>query len=317
MYLLWVKLHNILLVAFNREGISRIASLLGVPKKMDSCTSATCDNLWGRTGFAKVLIDIWATAELKRTIDVVIPDLDGKEDARQRGFYASDQKEWVPKKAIGTIDPNDVGKQMEEGETSGTKLPVEPVVVLQVNNPLADRVPDVGVISNTIEVASEKDNNVETSKNPLYTPAPRPGECFLTKVDDSRVTVRTKSAGPSSVAPDKPFVQSVVNSIRTYTARRGVYTPATENSFFGYNWVRLESILIDFRLFSELSSFSESEFIFSESESMFSESENHIFRIGIYVFRIGKYVVFSEVFCFVMPFPDWKPTLFRIGKLAS
>ncbi|KAJ9556411.1 hypothetical protein OSB04_011025 [Centaurea solstitialis] len=46
------------------------------------------------------------------------------------------------------------------------------------------------------------------------------------------------------------------------------------------------------------------------------------FRIGIHVFRIGKYVVFSEVFRFVMPFPDWKPTfsesgnwlVFRIGK---
>ncbi|KAJ9553001.1 hypothetical protein OSB04_017046 [Centaurea solstitialis] len=77
---LWVKLHNVPLVAFNTEGISRIVSLLGMPRKMDSCTSAMCDNLWGRPGFAKVLIDVWVTGDLKRSIDVVIPDLKGNGD---------------------------------------------------------------------------------------------------------------------------------------------------------------------------------------------------------------------------------------------
>ncbi|KAJ9538885.1 hypothetical protein OSB04_031618 [Centaurea solstitialis] len=35
---LWVKIHNIPLVAFNNEGISRIASALGIPIRMDACT---------------------------------------------------------------------------------------------------------------------------------------------------------------------------------------------------------------------------------------------------------------------------------------
>src|SRR5581483_5055160 len=47
---LWVKLHNIPLVAFNKEGISRIASALGVPKQMDACTASMCDKSWGRPG---------------------------------------------------------------------------------------------------------------------------------------------------------------------------------------------------------------------------------------------------------------------------
>ncbi|KAJ9536435.1 hypothetical protein OSB04_un000393 [Centaurea solstitialis] len=77
---LWVKLHNVPLVAFNKEGISRIASALGVPKQMDSCTATMCDKAWGRPGFAKVLVETWAVGELKREIQVVVPSLTGGED---------------------------------------------------------------------------------------------------------------------------------------------------------------------------------------------------------------------------------------------
>ncbi|KAJ9536012.1 hypothetical protein OSB04_un000818 [Centaurea solstitialis] len=79
---LWVKLHNVPLVAFNKEGISRIASALGVPKQMDACTASMCDKAWGRPGFAKVLIDTWAVGELKRELQVLIPDLTGSQEAR-------------------------------------------------------------------------------------------------------------------------------------------------------------------------------------------------------------------------------------------
>ncbi|KAJ9538795.1 hypothetical protein OSB04_031528 [Centaurea solstitialis] len=77
---LWVKIHNIPLVAFNREGISRIASALGVPKLMDACTTTMCDKAWGRPGFAKVLIDVWAVGELKRELEIIIPSLSGNEE---------------------------------------------------------------------------------------------------------------------------------------------------------------------------------------------------------------------------------------------
>lgn len=75
---LWIKFYNIPLVAFNREGISRIASAVGVPLKMDACTTNTCDNTWGRTSFAKVLVNVWASGDLTREVEVVIPHLSGK-----------------------------------------------------------------------------------------------------------------------------------------------------------------------------------------------------------------------------------------------
>ncbi|XP_024964371.1 uncharacterized protein LOC112504655 [Cynara cardunculus var. scolymus] len=76
---LWVKLHNIPLVAFNKERVSRIASVLGIPKQMDSCTASMCEKTWGRLGFAKVLVEVWAVVDLKRKIDVEIPNINGGE----------------------------------------------------------------------------------------------------------------------------------------------------------------------------------------------------------------------------------------------
>ena len=67
-------------MAFNTEGISRIASALCVPKQMDACTTSMCDKAWGRPGFAKVLIDTWTVGELKRELEVVMPTLDGQDD---------------------------------------------------------------------------------------------------------------------------------------------------------------------------------------------------------------------------------------------
>ncbi|KAJ9541973.1 hypothetical protein OSB04_028479 [Centaurea solstitialis] len=74
---LWVKFHNVPLVLFNQEGISRIASAVGVPKKMDACTASMCDKQWGRPGFAKVLVEVFATGELKKELEVIIPHLKG------------------------------------------------------------------------------------------------------------------------------------------------------------------------------------------------------------------------------------------------
>ncbi|KAJ9535251.1 hypothetical protein OSB04_un001656 [Centaurea solstitialis] len=44
---------------------------------MDDFTASMCDNAWGRPGFAKVLVDVWAVGDLKRELQVVIPNLYG------------------------------------------------------------------------------------------------------------------------------------------------------------------------------------------------------------------------------------------------
>ncbi|XP_024963569.1 uncharacterized protein LOC112503802 [Cynara cardunculus var. scolymus] len=90
---LWIKFFNIPLVAFNREGISRIASAVGIPLRLDACTASTCDKAWGRTNFAKVLVDVWAVGEIQRQIEVVIPRLSGNGEDIIKVVLEYD---WVP-----------------------------------------------------------------------------------------------------------------------------------------------------------------------------------------------------------------------------
>ncbi|KAJ9564711.1 hypothetical protein OSB04_000677 [Centaurea solstitialis] len=133
---LWVKFHNIPLVLFNQKGISRIASALGVPKRMDACTSSMCDNRWGQPSFAKVLVDVWATSELKKELEVVISHIkDGgcdklsscakavrhiqkKPQVDEDGFVRVEREQWRRKE---NKDTKDLTTGDKEASSSGTK----------------------------------------------------------------------------------------------------------------------------------------------------------------------------------------------------
>ena len=69
-------------MTFNKEGISRIANALGIPKQMDACTTNMCDKAWGRPGLATVMVEVWAVGELKRNLELVIPSLTGGDDVK-------------------------------------------------------------------------------------------------------------------------------------------------------------------------------------------------------------------------------------------
>lgn len=77
---LWVKMHNVPLVVFNKEGISQLASAVGEPMMMDAATLSMCEKSWGRPGFARVLINVWAVGDLKRELEVSIPNIRGGDD---------------------------------------------------------------------------------------------------------------------------------------------------------------------------------------------------------------------------------------------
>ncbi|GJZ41662.1 zinc knuckle CX2CX4HX4C containing protein [Tanacetum coccineum] len=55
--LVWVKLHNVLIVAFS-VGLSLITTKLGRPIMLDAYTSTTCLNSWGRNTYARALIEM-------------------------------------------------------------------------------------------------------------------------------------------------------------------------------------------------------------------------------------------------------------------
>ncbi|GJU18077.1 hypothetical protein Tco_1146043 [Tanacetum coccineum] len=61
----------------NEDGINLIATYLGKPIMLDSYTSSMCKDSWGRSSFARCLIEINLEAEFKESITIGKPDLDG------------------------------------------------------------------------------------------------------------------------------------------------------------------------------------------------------------------------------------------------
>ncbi|GKA27667.1 zinc knuckle CX2CX4HX4C containing protein [Tanacetum coccineum] len=89
----WVKLHNVLMVAFTSDRLSMIATKLGNPIMLDSYTSSICMESWGHGSFARVLIELDATCGLKDMLVVAIPKMEGS------GFNHSLPKQEMPKYA--------------------------------------------------------------------------------------------------------------------------------------------------------------------------------------------------------------------------
>ncbi|GKE70932.1 glucomannan 4-beta-mannosyltransferase 9-like protein [Tanacetum coccineum] len=74
----WVKLHGVLVTAFNEDGLSDIATKLGNPLMLDSYTSDMCMQSWGRSSYARVMIELRADVELKDNIVMAMPKIIGE-----------------------------------------------------------------------------------------------------------------------------------------------------------------------------------------------------------------------------------------------
>ncbi|GKB81383.1 zinc finger, CCHC-type containing protein [Tanacetum coccineum] len=71
----WVKLHGVPVTAFSEDGLSAIATKLGTPLMLDSYTSDMCMQSWGRSSYARVMIELRADVELKDNIVVAMPKI--------------------------------------------------------------------------------------------------------------------------------------------------------------------------------------------------------------------------------------------------
>ncbi|KAJ9536013.1 hypothetical protein OSB04_un000819 [Centaurea solstitialis] len=254
--LLWVKLHNIPLVAFNKEGISRIASALGVPKQMDVCTASMCDKAWGRPGFAKVLIEVWAIGDLKREVEVVIPNLSGGENSTvtikveyiwepsqcshclvfghkfsacakataaqhktkkvgktdSDGFVTVERRQWRPK---GGDKPSSSGSTKDVGKTVGSSV----VTILKDKGEEPKTDPPVAM-----EKEDEPDPSAKLSSAVEHGLVDTATEMELPKFS---LPTNSEFVRTSRGEPDNPFRQSVVNTVKNFTARRGIFVPAS------------------------------------------------------------------------------------------
>nr|GEV34133.1 hypothetical protein [Tanacetum cinerariifolium] len=89
----WVKLHGVPVTAFNEDGLSAIATKLDTPLMLDSYTSDMYMQSWGRSSYARVMIDLRADVELKDNIVVAMPKI------TREGHYTCNVRveyEWKP-----------------------------------------------------------------------------------------------------------------------------------------------------------------------------------------------------------------------------
>ncbi|GJU83616.1 sodium/hydrogen exchanger 6 [Tanacetum coccineum] len=90
---IWVKLHDVPIQVFEEDGISLIASYLGKPIMLDSYTTTMCKESWGRSSFARCLIEINSEAEFTESITIGIPELEGLGFIKETIYV---EYEWKP-----------------------------------------------------------------------------------------------------------------------------------------------------------------------------------------------------------------------------
>ncbi|GJR81781.1 zinc knuckle CX2CX4HX4C containing protein [Tanacetum coccineum] len=90
---IWVKLHDVPLQVFEEDGISLIAFFIGKHVMLDSYTSSMCNDSWGRSSFARCLIEVNSEADLVEAVTIGIPSLTG-EDFIKETIHV--EYEWRP-----------------------------------------------------------------------------------------------------------------------------------------------------------------------------------------------------------------------------
>nr|GEU76378.1 zinc knuckle CX2CX4HX4C [Tanacetum cinerariifolium] len=81
--LIWVKLHDVPLQVFDKDGISLIATFIGKLAMLDSYTSSMCIDSWGRSSFARCLIKVNSEADLVVVVNIGIPSLTGDDFTKE------------------------------------------------------------------------------------------------------------------------------------------------------------------------------------------------------------------------------------------
>ncbi|GJW34423.1 zinc knuckle CX2CX4HX4C containing protein, partial [Tanacetum coccineum] len=70
---MWVKLHHVPIVAYSEVGLSLITTQIGKPIRLDAFTSNMCLQSWGRSAYARALIEVSAEDAPKEELVIAIP----------------------------------------------------------------------------------------------------------------------------------------------------------------------------------------------------------------------------------------------------
>ncbi|GKA32787.1 hypothetical protein Tco_0719154 [Tanacetum coccineum] len=99
------------LILFEEDGISLIVIFIGKPVMLDSYTSSMCNDSWGRSSFARCLIELSSEADLVDVVTIGIPSLIGEDFTKETICV---RYEWRPprcdKKRKGKSKSNNGGQ---------------------------------------------------------------------------------------------------------------------------------------------------------------------------------------------------------------
>ncbi|GJS21107.1 zinc knuckle CX2CX4HX4C containing protein [Tanacetum coccineum] len=73
----WVKFHDVMLVAYTSYGLSLIATKIGSPMMLDSYTNSMRWESWGRSNYAIILIKINASNDFSDNLIMAVLNLEG------------------------------------------------------------------------------------------------------------------------------------------------------------------------------------------------------------------------------------------------
>ncbi|GJZ32057.1 nucleotide-diphospho-sugar transferase [Tanacetum coccineum] len=118
----WVKLHGVPVMAFSKDGLSAIATKLGAPLMLDFYTSDMCMQSWGRSSYARVMIELRADVELKDNIVVAMPKI------TREGHYTCNVRveyEWKPTRCSSCKVFGHIREECPKNTSAGVKKMVK------------------------------------------------------------------------------------------------------------------------------------------------------------------------------------------------
>ncbi|GJT76812.1 retrotransposon protein, putative, ty1-copia subclass [Tanacetum coccineum] len=155
----WVKLHGVPVTAFSEDGLSVIATKLGTPLMLDSYTSDMCMQSWGRSRYARAMIEVRADVELKDNIIAAMPKIN------EEGYYTCTGETMNMKKT----------SQIPNGFSVGQKMGFKPKQVYQYVSKKA-----------TANTSTNKNKNVDPPKEnaELSSPSTTPSIEKINKMEN-------------------------------------------------------------------------------------------------------------------------------------
>nr|GEU52624.1 hypothetical protein [Tanacetum cinerariifolium] len=173
---LWVLMHNVPILAYSKVGLNLISAKVGRLIRLDAHTNFICLNSWGRSEYARALVEVSAKVPLVDSVDIDIPREDGK------GYTTV------------TIRNNNKGKQVSTQcyiKGYRVNIPKTKLVYRAVVKPQAEN-----------NVACNLEQSSDTTKKPFPSDSSKEGKSTFINDDISLAELRSfvvKSANEESV----------------------------------------------------------------------------------------------------------------------